>query len=454
MSNKPNVILLTVDTLRADKAGRHGHNSLTPNLDSLAASGVNFTQAITGGSWTQAAFPVILTSTYASMHGGCLTPLAPTRPSPVTALANYGYTTAGFSTSPLLSRKYGYDRGFRDFFDLDPNEGDPLLRRVRGGQRMLRNPLTHYVSSLLGQRSRPARLYVSAQEVTDRLCSWLNSGQQPFFVWGHYMDIHWPYHLQEQLHHPREIAQAWRDLGRIYRANRRGETLSGEDRERYIRLYEQAVTYTDQQLGRLFDFLGSNGLLQTTIVVVVSDHGEEFLERRRWGHFESNLYDEILKVPLIIRGPGLTTGEVVARQTRTLDIMPTILDLCSCPPPDGMEGSSLRPLWTRRDGHYDAKESISEMWRDHWHIVAVRTEDHKYIWNSRSPEQPLLFDLNADPGEHHNIAGQQPDRARYFQSRVDAHLRRAGRSQSTDLGAVPELDEEMVRRLRGLGYLQ
>lgn len=454
MTTKPNVILLTVDTLRADMVGCHGRTSLTPNLDSLAASGVRFDQAITGGSWTQAAFPVILTSTYASMYGGCLGPLAPTRPSPVDSLATHGYTTAGFSTSPLLSRNYRYDRGFRDFFDLSPEETDPALRSMRGGQRLLRKPLTHYVSSLLGTDTRPARLYISADELTGHVCNWLGNARQPFFLWAHYMDIHWPYHLQEQLQHPQDIAQVWRELGHLNRVNWQGETITAEQRERYVWLYEQAIAYTDQQLGRLIAHLEALDLFDNTVVIVVSDHGEEFLERGRWGHFESNLYDEILKVPFIIRLPDRSDALVVSQQIRTLDIMPTILDLCSCPFPQGMEGASLAPLWGKGDGAYDAAESLSEMWRQDRHIIAVRTEDYKYIWNSRSPETPQLFDLQTDPGERQNIVAEQAEVARYFQSRVDAHLRRASEGQSTDRGAAPQLDEEVLRRLRGLGYLE
>ena len=103
--NKPNVILLTIDTLRANMLHCYGHKKpLTPNLDRLAASGLRFEQAITGGSWTQAAFPVMLTSSYAAMYGGCLGQLSPERPSPIEALARNGYTTAGFSTNPHLSQ--------------------------------------------------------------------------------------------------------------------------------------------------------------------------------------------------------------------------------------------------------------------------------------------------------------------------------------------------------------
>src|SRR5215203_1374339 len=145
MMNKPNVILLTIDTLRADMLNCYGYKTpLTPNINRLATSGIRFEQAISGGSWTQAAFPVMMTSSYAAMYGGCLGRLASERPSPIETLVAHGYKTAAFSTNPHLSRATGYDRGFQHFSDLIPTEADPPLRRIKGGQRLLRNSLFHY----------------------------------------------------------------------------------------------------------------------------------------------------------------------------------------------------------------------------------------------------------------------------------------------------------------------
>jgi arylsulfatase A-like enzyme len=431
---------------------RHDEN-ITPNIDRLAATGIRFEQAITGGSWTQAAFPVLLTSTYASMYGGCLGPLSPERPSPVGALANCGYTTAGFSTSPLLSRTYGYHRDFHYFIDLIPNEPDPMLRRLKGGQRLLRNQLTHYVSALAGVRTRPARSYVSGAELTDHVCRWLDRTTKPFFCWMHYMDIHWPYHIEETLNRPKEIAQAWRDLGHMKRANRKGAETTIAQRMRYRQLYEQALHYTDVQIGRLLEYFERSSRLTNTIIILVSDHGEEFLERRHWGHFETNLYDEILKVPLIIYLPNMSLGKVVQRQVRTLDIMPTVLDLCGCPAPEGLEGASLVPLWEKGVGAYEPESSISERWRDDHHIVAVRTRAYKYIWNSHHPKEPELYDLSADSGERHNVCARFPEEARRFQAQVDAHLSRVAQSGAATNALAPELDEQLIRRLQELGYI-
>ena len=455
LMNKPNVLLLTLDTLRADRLGCYGYQApVTPNIDRLAASGIRFDQAITGGSWTQAAFPVILTSTFASMYGGCLGPLSPERPSPVHTLANHGYETAGFSTSPLLSKSYGYNRGFNHFADLVPDERDPALRRVKGGQRLLRNPVTHYLSSAIGVRTRPGRLYVSASELTDEVCHWLDDVEDPFFAWVHYMDIHWPYHREETLTHPRQIAQAWQDLGDMHSANWKGQTLTSDQKAHYLSLYEEAIRYTDAQIGRLLDHIENSEFGSNTVVILVSDHGEEFLERRRWGHFETNLYDEILKVPLIMSVPGVARGRVIEQQVRALDIMPTVLDICHCAPPEGLEGVSLVPLWTAGEMEESSELSISEMWRVDRHIIAVRTERFKYIWDNRHPDSPELYDLQADPDERRNVLDQFPEQSQRFQAQATAHLERVAVHNNKTQLAEPELDDELIRRLRDLGYLE
>jgi arylsulfatase A-like enzyme len=157
---------------------------------------------------------------------------------------------------------------------------------------------------------RPARLYSSAAEVTDSVCRWLERVETPFFAWAHYMDMHWPYHLEETLTHPREIAQAWQDLAIMHgRSNyNRNKSITTAQRNRFVGLYEQSLQYLDTQIGRLRSCLDRLGYDANTMIIAVSDHGEEFLDHGRWGHWESNLYDEILKVPLIIRMPNWQPG--------------------------------------------------------------------------------------------------------------------------------------------------
>lgn len=452
---RPNILLLTLDTLRADSLGCYGHpEEISPHTDRLSRSGVRFDQAITGGSWTQAAFPVMLTSTYASMYGGCLGPLAAARPSPIAHLQGEGYATGGFSTSPLLSRAYGYDRGFDRFEDLAPTTSDPPIRKMKGGERLLRSPITHALSGLVGMDLRPARIYISAETLVDHIQQWLNQVDRPFFGWAHFMDIHWPYHREELLQTPTQIAQAWKDLAHLHGVNWHNAPISTRQRSYYRSLYERAVRYTDEQIGRLIAALDQLALRDNTIVVLVSDHGEEFLEHGRWGHFENNLHDEILKVPFLIHLPELDEAQVVSRQVSLIDLMPTILDLAGCAPLDGMEGRSLRPLWSREGESAPSGVALSEMWRDGWHIVSARTETYKYIWDSQEPDKPRLYDLEADPSEKHNLAERDPQIARRFQRQIDEHLSRLALTSQSAGAVAPEHDEEILRRLRDLGYVE
>jgi arylsulfatase A-like enzyme len=455
--SRPNVVLLTIDTLRADRLGCYGHNPhLTPNMDRLADSGIRFEQAISGGSWTQAAFPVLLTSSYAAMYGGCLGRLAPDRPSPIETLSSYGYLTGGFTTNLHLSRATGFDRGFLHFAELNPDEADPRLRRIKGGQRLLQNELTHSVLRPMGIRMRPARLYSSAVEVTDSLCQWLERVETPFFAWAHYMDVHWPYYLEEALVRPRDIAQAWQDLAIMNgRSNfDRDEDITTVQRDHFIDLYEKSLQYLDDQIGRLIDHIHNLGYTDNTLIVLVADHGEEFLDHGRWGHWESNLHDEILRVPLIMWIPNGPHGQVIRQQVRLLDLMPTILDLCGYPLSDGLMGSSMAPLLEQGESKYDGGETISEMRRDPWHRIAVRTESFKYIWDSKRPDQPELYDLRIDPGEKQNVRERFPQEVTRFQASVDAHRSRVAATEPAMAAPKLDLDGEVVRRLRDLGYLE
>lgn len=444
---KPNILLLTIDALRADRV----HGGCMPCLDRLARDGIRFEQAITGGSWTQAAFPVLMTSTPASWYGGCMGGLSRSRPSPIGHLEAAGYCTGAIVTNPLIGREMAYDRGFADFIELEPRECDPWLRGVRGGQRLLGAPLFHALHALGGQPARPARVYAPATEVTRRVTSWIDRAERPFFLWAHYMDAHWPYHVEETLIRPREIAAAWRDLADFHEACWGGRHVSRHDLERYRGLYDQAIHYLDGQLGELLAHLGASGRLADTIVVVVADHGEEFHDHGRLAHLEVNLHDEIIRVPLILRVPGRSSGLRIGRMVGVIDLMPTLLELCGCDPLAGMQGSSFRSLWEARSPPYGSREVIAERWRPDSHIIAMRTERLKYIWDSQRPDRSLLFDLRADPAETRPLADWLAD-AEKMARRAAEHERTARETAATASDSAVA-DEKIARRLRGLGYL-
>ena len=456
VNTRPNVILITIDSLRSDVLSCYGHpGNLTPNLDRIAAEGMLFRQAITAGSWTQAAFPPLLTSTYASMYGGCLGALSSERPALITALRDMGYATAGFSTSPLLSSAYSYDRGFVDFIELEPPNSQTVLQEIKGGQFLLGQPLVHQAARYLGQSLKPAQPYSSASIVNQSVFQWLKRALSPFFLWVHYMDTHWPYHLDEDLSGPTQIAYAWRDVGHMHRINWKNGRLAEHRKRHFESLYESAVRYTDAHIGDFLSFATQTAAMENTVVVLVSDHGEEFMERRHWGHVEINLYDEILKVPLIIKIPEEQGGRVIERQVSTLDIMPTIMELCSCPPPSGMQGSSLVPLWTAGSPLVEEESvAISERHRPESHIVAIRGGGFKMIWDSRSPGAEQLFDLKTDPGEQHNKSADRPEVVKKLRTHLADHLRRIDGSRQAGSVSHPEIDDAVAARLRSLGYIE
>jgi arylsulfatase A-like enzyme len=296
--------------------------------------------------------------------------------------------------------------------------------------------------------------------VTDSLSQWLDEVKGPFFAWAHYMDVHWPYHLEEALVHPKDLAQAWYDLRMMYgRANYdrsnldNHRTITTVQRDHFIQLYEKSLQYLDHQVGRLINHISDSVHADNTLIIILADHGEEFLDHDRWGHWESNLHDEILKVPLIMWLPKGPHGQIIRQQVRLLDLMPTILDLCGCPQADGVLGASMASLLERGESKYDGSESISEMRRDPWHRIAVRTESFKYIWDSKRPDQPDLYDLRNDPREQRSVGDQFPQEVSRFQAAVDAHRHRVAATEPAIAVSKPQVDEEVARRLRDLGYL-
>ena len=379
MSALPNILLLAVDALRLDQVGSYGNpKGLTPNIDRLAARSLRFDQAITGGTWTQAAFPTILTSTYASMFDGCLGPLSPERPSPIERLQQAGYETIAVTSNPLTGKDYGYDRGFEQFFELQPTRRDPRIRYRRGGQTLLRHPVTQRVAQLFGWDLRPRQVYVPAEALNSQALDAVDDSQSSQFLWLHYMDVHWPYHREQDLIHPTNIAQAWQDVADFHEACWGDGTLSDAQQKHFINLYEAALRHLDHQIGLLLTELEKRGWLDDALIVLLSDHGEEFFEHGRWGHMEVNFHDEVSRVPMIVHAPQWLAdtgraGELELRLVQTLDVMPTILDYCGLSKPEGMLGHSLQSAHLADAGQDEPRVVFTERWRPPKSMVAART---------------------------------------------------------------------------------
>jgi len=453
IQDRLNVVLITLDTVRPDHLGCYGYTrARTPHMDWLARAGTLFDQAITNGSYTKPAFPAILSSTYASMYGGPFAAVDRQRPMLARLLQARGYRTGGFTPNPLLGTRVGYGAGFDAFEEPVPPPDHRSWLRIKGAQPLLCSERINSTLMKLGLDTSPHPMYVEADAITRLACDWLAKQGRPIFLWIHYMDAHWPYHTLASLQTGPSRARAWADLGQAWRSRKShpGNTFV----ERLKRLYDEGIAHIDYHLGCLLDGFDRGGFARNTAVIIAADHGEAFYEHGRWGHGAvCDLHEEILRVPLIIYVPGFPAGRRVTRQVCLLDVAPTILELLGIDVDTRMEGQSLLPDLGGSSPPLH-RLTISEMVAPDWYCVALRTEQYKYIYDERRPEQPELYDLLADPRELKDLNGNQPDVEASFEAALKAHLQRVVETGGRCLDGRWERDEEIVARLRALGYIE
>lgn len=402
------VLLITIDTLRADRLGCYGSRQVrTPNIDALAAEGVRFERALAQVPITPPSHAVILTGTY-PMYNGVRDFNSSSLPKNVGVLAEaftrYGYDTAAFVSSAVLESSWGFGRGFQLYDDhlslhnVDVNHLGNVERR--------------------------------ADETVSRVLDWFKGRSQsgtatrPFFVWLHLYDPHWPYEPPEPF------------------------------RKQYAgHLYDGEVAYTDSQLARVFDYLRQSGAYDRTLVVLVGDHGESLGEHgeEEHGFF---IYNSTLHVPLIFKPPrGAGSPRIVSRTVGLIDIAPTILELQHMRDPLSrqFQGSSLaadilgkstaspRPVYAET---FYPRNSFG--WSE---LHAISTDRFKYI---QAPH-PELYDLLKDPHETHNLYGERSSLAAALHEQLAATERRYVSTQPAASG--PALSSETLEKLKSLGYL-
>jgi arylsulfatase A-like enzyme len=443
-----NVLLISVDTLRADRLGCYGYARPTsPRIDGLAAEGVRFHQAISQSPWTTPSHMSLLTSRYPSSHHvtqgwsrfarfrkGGYRVLPENATTLAEVLQEHGFRTLALTGGATMAAALGFAQGF----DAYREDSYGLLDTVR--------------------------------PMLDR---WLEESRDlPFFIFLHTFEVHAPYthtELTEGMLTEAQRDALHRGMGRpgLWETNGFGSLL------RELGLFQMKVTsalydgdirFTDAFLGLLLEDLRRLGLEDRTLVVLTSDHGEEFGDHDRTRFYDAHcqtVYEELIRVPLIVRLPGtIPAGDVVDTPVELVDVAPTILDVLGVPTPPAMEGKSLLGLATGRT-HEHKEWTLSEATCHDLEIKALRSPHLKYIaaWEARDDEHagipgPLVkervFDLVGDPGEKQNLR----DRRLLRESRAILEHRVTALARNTKPGTEAPISADVLEQLRGLGYVQ
>lgn len=441
-ADAPNVLLVMVDTLRADRLGVYGHpKAKTPSVDALAADGVRGAHAFAQASWTRPSVGTILTGLYPSSHGAVhKADILPDRVETIAELLSArGYYTVGFPNNINVSPGFNFGQGFAEYRYLAP---DLFFWADEAAAKLtLYNGLRLVRERFLARRVNVRNYYQPADVVTDTIIEWLDSPgakQGPFFLFAHYMDPHDPYFV-----HPYN----GEGYARVANPNPPASVAA-----KYSDLYDGEIAFFDTHLGRLIDDLKRRGLYDRTLIVLTADHGEEFHEHGGWWH-GTTLYDEQIAVPLILKPPaGGARGRVIAELTTSLDIAPTIATAAGVAVPPVMQGHALplggEPAIARPSvfAEEDLEGNV---------LQAVRTPTSKLITanpgNPRGLQPEELYDLATDPGEQRSVVAGEPVlleelRAALGRSYLEARAH-AGAGSQTDVDSVTK------DRLRALGYL-
>jgi len=419
-SARPNVLLVTIDTLRADRLGCYGAERPTsPNLDRLAAGGLVFDRAYSQAPWTLPAMASLMTSLHPSRHGAVERETRLPEAAPVLAevLSEAGYRTAAVVSHIFVSRRYGFERGFDAFTETDVQE-------------------SHHVAS-------SARVTRQAIAALDEV------GDGPFFLWAHYFDPHSDYMAHEE----HDFAGAYpgplpRDV--VLREVRGDpESLSPADVAYLEARYDGEIAFTDRWIGRLLSELETRGLAENTIVVVTADHGEQFLDHGELGHGRY-CWDELVRVPLIVGGalPERLRGRRSDRVVETRSVPASLAELCGVGdhPFEGgglLDGDEAGPGLAVVEGSHalgpdDRRLSVVV---GTWKLVR-RLDDGGHE----------LYDLEADPGETRNVWDEADEEVVAARKLLQGKLEGFGRGETLEVDSVSHTAEEQ-ELLQKLGYL-
>ena len=456
-----NVAFISVDSLRADHVSAYGyHRKTTPTLDRLARHGSLFENVVAESSWTLPTHVTMLAGLATSTHGvEQFTGARFDAESKTLAeiLSGEGYRTLGVFSGPYLHPAFGLSRGFERYMSAD---GDVVC--VAGdcdtGEEALSDDEAVKAAHVEAHAS------VTSPQVTQRGLDFIRSVRDaPFFLFLHYFDVHFDYAPPEEYAAKFDPDYEGSITGKRFENNRAVHPfMNKRDLRHILALYDGEILFVDDSIGRVIRELKRRGFDENTLVVVTSDDGDEFFEHRGKGHGHT-LFDEVIKVPLIMRLPGrIPPGSRVESPVRQVDIMPTILGLVGRPElAKGTDGLDLT-AWLAA-GEEPPRQAATSRLHAGGEYVSIRTNEHKLLVHRvGTTEEVTLFDLKMDPAEKNPVfrgrqeaqelgASEMTELWRALMASRDADVRRTNASPGTE--SEPELTEELREQLRSLGYI-
>ena len=441
----PNILLISVDTLRRDHVGCYGYSrATTPRIDRLATEGALFENMISSCSWTLPAHAAMFTGLADTIHGAVETTkrLPDDRVTLAERLKVAGYTTIGFFSGPTLHWAYGLGQGFDNYIDCTS------YPELSGDA-----PKTS--DTIVGPAELASRKDITGPRVYENVQRWLKDKRtQPFFMFVHLWDVHAdfiPPPPYDRMFDP--VYSGFVD-GRDFHTNPAiNAAMSKRDLQHIIALYDGEIAWTDMHVGKILDDLDALGLREHTIVMLLSDHGEEFFEHHSKGH-RHTLYDELIRVPLLVRYPGkVPSGARYTEQARMVDVVSTLLDLAGLPPPTDVMGHSLAPLFAGKPLAGDTL-AVSELFSLGQEFRSYRRPDRKMIFDNLTGAM-AVYDLTADPGEQSRLKALDGVLAQAARTDMQEGTRWLTEYRDTlaQRATAPQLPDKTRKQLESLGYI-
>lgn len=433
--NRPNIMIILIDALRPDHLSSYGyHKKNSPNIGQIAQEGILYRSVYAQSSWTRPSVASIFTSMYPTSHGiiqlngdPVHNYILPNEALTISEILNEkGYHTVGFVTNPHITKKFGFDQGFDEFTYFFPQSFYGLQ-----------------IFKIIAQIFKIApvkKFYHQASELNKHIYSWLKSDKNcPFFMYIHYTDPHMPY-----FKHPIQFGLSQNN----FRTKWTTQNL--------LDLYDGEISYVDYHIGKLIELLKKEKLYDNTMIMITSDHGEEFYDHKGYDHGQT-LYEEVIKIPLIIKYPNnLDKGKVKDDPVLSIDICPTIMDFLNIPIPDIMKGVSLyknqQSSETKRVvfaelGEYEKGMRSLQVGR--WKLILTQN----FPKDSWKRDYPLLqlYEITSDVNETYDLASVKKDVSNDLYNRMKLFI------ENIQIGSFSSqsspMDKKLKERLRSLGYI-